>query len=61
MYYCMIFNEQFLMAFDRVANGRKILLSLAVSYFQDRLENDRNPLLKKYNPNQHQKVAFYSI
>ena len=36
-------------------------MSLAISYFQERLMNDRNPLLKHYNPELYRKLAFYCV
>jgi hypothetical protein len=33
-YFCMIFNTNFLRAFEAVQGGKKILLGLATAYFQ---------------------------
>lgn len=60
-YFCMIFNDKFYQAFEKVNTGKKLLFSIAVSYFQERIQNDRNPLLKQYNPQQYGKLAFYNI
>lgn len=57
----MIFNDQFYQEFDKVQGGKQIFLSLAVSYFQERLTNDKNPLLKHYSPEMYGKLAFYAV
>lgn len=43
------------------ANGKKILMSLAISYFEQRLQSDHNPLLKLYNPEDYHKLAYYAV
>ena len=50
LYFCMILNTRF---YDDLLNepaGKKTLMGLCLSYFQERLERDKNPLLKLYNP-----------
>ena len=46
-YYAMIFSSNFVKAFDTAPNGRKLLMSLAVTYFQERIQADRNMVLSK--------------
>ncbi len=41
--------------------GIKLLMSLAISYFEQRFQNDHNPLLKLYDPNLYNKLAFYCV
>ena len=57
----MIFNDKFYDSFEKVQGGKKILLSIAVSYFQERLQADRNPLTKDFNPELYGKLLFYGI
>lgn len=57
----MIFNDKFYHSFERAPGGKKVLLSIAISYFQERLQSDRNPLLKDYNPQLYGKLLFYGI
>lgn len=60
-YFCIIFNDAFYKSFEKAQGGKKLLMSIAISYFQERLQNDRNPLLKKFNPELHGKLAFYVV
>lgn len=41
--------------------GNKILMGLCISYLQQRLGNDKNPLLKFYNPEEYKRLAYYNI
>lgn len=36
-------------------------MGLAVAYTQERLAKDKNPLLKVYNPQEYQRLAYYGI
>lgn len=36
-------------------------MGISISYLQERLNLDKNPLLKIYNPDEHRRLAFYSI
>ena len=36
-------------------------MGLCVSYLQERLGMDKNPLLKHYNPDQYKRLAYYNI
>ena len=41
--------------------GKKILMGLCISYLQERLMADKNPLLRNYNPEEYRRLAYYSI
>lgn len=41
--------------------GKKILISLALSYLQERIKADKNPLKGKFDPISSGKNAFYKI
>ena len=43
------------------AQGRRALMGLAVAYTQERLARDKNPLLKVYNPEEYQRLAYYGV
>ena len=60
-FFCLIFNDKFYQSFEKAPGGKKLLMSIAVSYFQERLQADRNPLLKQFNPELHGKLAYYVI
>lgn len=36
-------------------------MGLSISFLQERLEADKNPLLRHYNPNEYRRLAFYTI
>ena len=36
-------------------------MGLAVAYLQERLAKDKNPLLKVYNPQEYQRLAYYTV
>lgn len=36
-------------------------MGISISYLQERLNLDKNPLLKIYNPDEHRRLAFYNI
>ncbi len=47
----MIFNRNMYESLMRQGvNGKKLIMSLAISYFEQRLQTDHNPLIKLYNP-----------
>ena len=61
-YFCLIFNSNFLRAFESVPNGRRVFLGIATAYFQERLKNDRNPVLMKVDTlNLYGKNLYYGI
>jgi hypothetical protein len=56
----MILNTNFLKGFEVV--NRKILLGLAVSYFQERIKRDKNPTTSKLNTEAlYGKKLYYDI
>ena len=57
----MILNERFFSDLIDQNGGKKILMGLCVSYFQERIAADKNPLLRHYNPNEFRRLAFYNI
>lgn len=60
--YCMVFNRNMYESLMRQGpNGKKLIMSLAISYFEQRLQTDHNPLIKLYNPEVHKKLAFYAV
>jgi len=46
----MILNSKFYQDILDENGGKKLLMSLCISYLQERLTLDKNPLLEKYNP-----------
>lgn len=48
--YCMILNSKFYQDLLQENGGKKLLMSLSISYLQERLSLDKNPLLDQYNP-----------
>lgn len=60
--YCMVMNRNMYESLMRQGmNGKKLIMSLAISYFEQRLQTDQNPLVKLYNPEAHKKLAFYAV
>ena len=60
-YYTMIVGKRLYMDLLAQNNGKRILMGLCVSYLQQRLMADKNPLLKFYNPQEYKRLAFYNI
>jgi hypothetical protein len=50
VYFCMILNSNFYTDILNEPAGKKYLLGLCISYLQERLSMDKNPLLSLYNP-----------
>lgn len=62
MDYCMIFSRNLYESLMKHGpNGKKMIMSLAISYFEQRLQTDLNPLIKQYNPEVHKKLVFYAV
>lgn len=61
LYFCMVLNSKFYNDLLNEPAGKKSLMSLSISYLQERLSLDKNPLLKDYNPEEHRRLAFYNI
>jgi hypothetical protein len=59
--FCIILNSKFFSDLMAQNGGKKILMGLCISYLQERLTMDRNPLLKHYNPDEYQRLAYYNI
>ena len=60
--YVMIINDKVFESLMKLQQaGKKLLMSLAISYFEQRFQNDYNPLLRIYDPNLHNKLAFYCV
>ena len=58
----MIFNTNFLKGFDTAPNGRKLLMSLAITYFQERLKADKNIVYGKVDTIMlYGKSLFYGL
>lgn len=57
----MILNSRFYQDLMHQNGGKKILMGLSISFLQERLEADKNPLLRHYNPNEYRRLAFYNI
>lgn len=60
-YFCMILNTKFYNDLIGEGAGKKSVMGLCISYLQERLSLDKNPLLRLYNPEEHRRLAFYSI
>lgn len=60
--YAMIFSSNFVKAFDTAPNGRRLLMSLAITYFQERIQADRNIVLARVDTIRlYGKNLFYGI
>jgi hypothetical protein len=57
----MILNSQFFSDLMNQNGGKKILMGLCISYMQERLTADKNPLLRHYDPNEFRRLAFYNV
>ena len=57
----MVLNSVFYHDILNENAGKKLLMSLAISYLQERLTLDKNPLLAHYSPEEYRRLAFYSI
>ena len=57
----MILNHKFYLDLVNQNGGKKVLVGLCISYLQERLAVDKNPLLKHYNPEEHRRLAYYNI
>lgn len=58
----MVFNSNFLKAFDAAPNGKRLFLGIAVAYFQERVKGDRNMILSKIDTRTlYGKNLYYEI
>ena len=57
----MIVGSRFYTDLISQNGGKKVLMGLCISYLQERLGSDKNPLLKFYNPQEYRRLAYFNI
>ena len=57
--FCMILNKDLVESMMKEKDGKRVLMGLALSYFEQRIQGDKNPLLQQYDIQLHQKIAYY--